>query len=321
MKELGIPIDVKNQTWSEFFSNLTLEEYDKIKDIPNLKDAIKKQDKEYELGATFGQSTRILETPFRIMDLAHFVDNKKVDAVQAILEQVSNKYDKEYLLYYAETMGKNLAGFMNLGLAYNNWAHRQDFSLSAEMCDDAYDDVNKNLEFSKNIDENDEHYKYIMKDVITYYNQIYLFASNMKNIEDAYKITGKEIPQNYMEKFIDSFMENVEKKEEILKNINEEGKRDFDETLDILGGRVAKRNFEGYEKYISKFKELLNEKIKENAIKKDKNPEEEIRLEIIKKGIEPEHDEVEQIDNTISTIIKQKQQNKDEKDTPDKGEN
>lgn len=51
----------KNQTWEEFFAGLSEEDYDKIKDIPNLEAAIMKQDKEYELGATFGQTTRIIK--------------------------------------------------------------------------------------------------------------------------------------------------------------------------------------------------------------------------------------------------------------------
>lgn len=260
MQDIGMPIEVKNQTWKDFFSGLSEEDYDKIKDIPDLQAAIRKQDKEYELGATFGQTTRILENPFRIMDLAYFVDNSRLDSVQAILDYTGEHYDGDYIASYAETMGKNLAGFMNLGLAYNNWAHRQDFSLSGEMCDDAYDDVSKSIVYSKDISEGDKHYKHIMKDISIYYNQIYLFASNMKVIEDAYRLIGREVPEDYQDRFIETFIENIQNRDEILRTISLEATRSFEEVLRINGGKAAIRNFEGYREYVEQFKVKLTEK-------------------------------------------------------------
>lgn len=265
MQDIGIHIDVKNQTWKEFFAGLSEEDYDKIKAIPNLEGAIMKQDKEYELGATFGQTTRILENPFRIMDLAYFVDNKRLDSVQAILDYTGEHYDGDYIAFYAETMGKNLAGFMNLGLAYNNWAHRQDFSLSGEMCDDAYDDVSRSIVYSKNISEDDKHYKHIMKDISIYYNQIYLFASNMKVIEDAYRLTGREVPEDYQDRFIETFIENIQNRDELLRVIYSETTRSFEEVLRINGGKAAIRNFEGYREYVEQFKVKLTEKALEQT--------------------------------------------------------
>ena len=243
-----------------FFSGLSEEDYDKIKAIPNLEVAIMKQDKEYELGATFGQTTRILENPFRIMDLAYFVNNSRLDSVQAILDYTGEHYDGDYIASYAETMGKNLVGFMNLGLAYNNWAHRQDFSLSGEMCDDAYDDVSKSIIYSKDISEGDKHYKHIMKDISIYYNQIYLFASNMKVIEDAYRLIGREVPEDYQDRFIETFIENIQNRDEILRAISLEATRSFEEVLRINGGKAAIRNFEGYREYVEQFKVKLTEK-------------------------------------------------------------
>ena len=264
MQDIGMPINTKNQNWKEYFSNLSKEDYNKIKDIPDLQKAINKQDDEYELGASFGQTTRILENPFRIMDLAHFIDTQNLDGVKAIFEYTSDKYEGDYISYYAETMGRNLAGFMNAGLAYNNWSHRQDFALSAEMCDDAYDDVSKNIQYAKEIDEKDTHYKNIIKSVSVYYNQIYLFASNMKVIEDAYRVAGKEVPEGYKELFIETFMENLENRDGVLKNILLESSKDFEEILRIAVRKDAIRNFEGYEEYISQFRNVLREKVKEN---------------------------------------------------------
>lgn len=268
MRDIGMPVDVKNQTWQEYFSGLSEDDYDKIKDIPDLQAAIMKQDKKYELGATFGQTTRILENPFRIMDLAHFVDNRMLDSVQAILDYTSEQYDGDYITLYAETMGKNLAGFMNLGLAYNNWSHRQDFSLSGEMCDDAYDDVSKSIICSKSITEDDKHYKHIMKEISIYYNQIYLFASNMKVIEDAYRMLGREVSEDYQDRFIETFIENLQDRDDILRAIHSESSRNFEEILKINGGKAAIRNFEGYEEYIKQFREKFSEKVSEYFSKK-----------------------------------------------------
>lgn len=263
MRNIGMPIKVKNQTWQEYFSGLPAEDKDKIKHIFELQGAIENQDKEYELGAIFGQTTRILGNPFRIMDLAYFVDNGMKDSVQAILDYTSEPYNEDYLDVYAKTMGKNSAGFMNLGLVYNNWAHRQDFSLSAEMCDDAYDDVSESIREAKSISEKEEHYKHIMKQMSMYYNQIYLFASNMKVIEDAYRMIGREIPESYQDGFIEAFIENLQNKEEILRAMMDESSSDFGEVLRRNGKMSAVRNFEGYEEYVRQFKEKFCEKLLE----------------------------------------------------------
>ena len=263
MKKIGMPIDVKNQSWEAFFAELSKEDFDKIRHIKGLSGAIEKQDRNYELGAAFGQTTRLLENPFRIMDLSYFVDNKKSDSVQAILDYTRGQYDKDYISVYAETMAKNIAGFMNLGLAYNNWAHRQDFALSGEMCDDAYDDVSKSLSYSKSISEEDKNYKQILKNKTMYYNQIYLFASNMKVIEEAYKIAGIDVPESYKDIFIDTFIENIQDRDETLKEIISDSSRSFEDILKICGGDGAINNFKGYEDYIADFRNRLVEKSKE----------------------------------------------------------
>ena len=275
MKENGITIDMRNQTWEEYFSNFSTEDYEKIKNIPNLELAIRKQDKEYQLGAMFGQTTRILENPFRIMDLEYFVDNQKQDQVQAILDYTSSIQNQDYITYYAETMAKNLAGFMNLNMSYNNWAHRQDFALSAEMCDDAYDDISQTLEIANNIKKGDEHYNDINSSISRYYNQIYLFASNMKVIENAYKMTGRPIPEDYQDIFINTFIEKLQNKDEILKKLAEESEKDFNDILMSAGGHSAIKNFEGKEEYVSIFRNKVRAKCFEQ-LKKVQFSEQEI---------------------------------------------
>lgn len=265
MQSIGMDTSKKNQTWKEYFLDLSEEDKAKIESIPSIKDAIKRQDRNYELGATFGQTTRILENPFRIMDLAYFVDEKKTDSIRAIIDYSSSKTEQDFLIYYAETMGKNLAGFMNNNLAYDNWVHRQDFALSAEMCDDAYDDITDCLDFSVDMQEDDPRYKSNCQ----YNTQFYLFASNMKVIEQAYRMIGKEVPENYQSQFIDKFICNVENKEEILKRIT--AITDPMEMIERCGGESAIKNFEGYEEYLKVLQEKLQERtyeISEQAIAK-----------------------------------------------------
>ena len=298
MSNIGMPIKVKNQTWQEYFLSLPTEAWDKIKNVPQLQEAIKQQDKEYELGAIFGQTTRILENPFRIMDLAYFVDSGKVQSVQAILEYTIGQHDEEYLTVYASTMGKNLAGFMNLGLVYNNWAHRQDFSLSAEMCDDAYDDISATIIAAKTINEEAPHYKHIMKQMSMYYNQIYLFASNMKVIEDAYKMSGREIPEGYQDRFIEVFIENLQNKEEILRAMLDESGRDFEEILRINGKMPAVRNFEGYEEYVIQFRGKFREKLLEYLSPKY------IHVQDVKQGVESQlYENPEEFKKTAKALM------------------
>lgn len=281
MKSKGKPLEEKNQTWEECFKSLPKEDYEKIKGIPDLEKAIKKQDENYELGAAFGQTTRILENPFRIMDLAFFTENNKVEGAKAILNYTSEKSEKEYITNYAETMGKNLAGFMNLNLAYNNWGHRQDFALSAEICDDAYDDVTKVIEIFKDIDKNEKYHEYINREAGQYYNQIYLFASNMKVIEDTYRMVGKHVPEDYQEKFVDNFLDNLKNKEETLEKMKTYSDMDLKQILEITGGEGAIKNFKGYEEYVNNFRIKLNEKILERRETKELKSTQDLGKETI----------------------------------------
>ena len=308
------------EKWKEFFSRLsekkgiTYEEYleniakelsekfDLQISMQKLEEGINFLDKKYAFGQKFGQVTRIVENPFRITDLkSEIINAMEISAKSDEQKQVGQKNlkemisfsskclglknEQEYLLKYAEIMGKNIAGLLNENWMYNNWAHRQDFSLSGELCDDAFEKVTfyEQHELFEGQDIDIGKYKQEMsQQQKKYFNQIYLFASNMKIIEDAYKIAGLEIPSNYRDIFIDNIFKNLtmDKKIELAERLNSVkdmnvlsdiyeinpkytrviNKVTGKEVVDIQNSESVYKNFEGYEEYIDQFRSILVEK-------------------------------------------------------------
>ena len=230
----NISITHRNQLWQEYFQEFYPE---KLQDTELLL-TIQKEDQTYGLGAIFAQTTRKLDNPFRIMELNEYIKNGDIEAVRAIIEYSSTKCDGELLEEYSRTAAKNVAGFMNLNLAINNFEHRQDYPLSGEICDDAYDDVGASLRTlnPKPLDHFNR---------LKFYNQIYLFATNMKVIEDAYTMLGKEIPQNYQETFLETFYEALDNKTNFKSCFRNENPM---EQISRLPN--AEKNFNGMEHYL-----------------------------------------------------------------------
>lgn len=193
LKKQNISLTHRNQLWLEYFQEYYPE---KLQDA-DLLSTIQKEDQTYGLGAIFAQTTRKLDNPFRIMELNEYIKNRDIEAVKAIIEYSTSKCDGELLEEHSKTAARNVAGFMNLNLAINNFEHRQDYPLSGEICDDAYDDISDSLR-TLNPNSKDNFNK------LKFYNQIYLFATNIKIIEDAYQMLGIEIPQNYKETFLET---------------------------------------------------------------------------------------------------------------------
>ena len=305
----------KGITYEQYLENIARELSEKFNlpvSMQKLESGINFLDNKYAFGQKFGQATRIVENPFRMTDLkAEIINAIRIGKQSDEQKQVGQKNLKEiisfsakclgleneqdYLLKYAETMGKNIAGLLNENWMYNNWAHRQDFSLSGELCDDAFEKVAfyEESELIENQDNaSDKHKQEMTQQKKKYFNQIYLFASNMKIIEDAYKIAGLEIPPNYREVFIDNIFENltIDKKvelTEILKSsknidvlsdiyeINPSYTRVIDEAtgqekVKIENSESVYKNFEGYEEYVEQFRTILLEKTQQVI---DMNPE------------------------------------------------
>ncbi len=234
LEKQNIGITHRNQLWQEYFQEFYPE---KLQDTEFLS-TIQKEDQTYGLGAIFAQTTRKLDNPFRIMELNEYIKNGDIEAVRAIMEYSSAKCDGDLLEDYSKIAAKNVAGFMNLNLAINNFEHRQDYPLSGEICDDAYDDVSDSI---RSI--NPQPIDHLNR--LKFYNQIYLFATNMKVIEDAYTMLGKEIPQNYQETFLETFYESLDDKSNFKSCFRNENPM---EQISHLTN--AEKNFSGMEHYL-----------------------------------------------------------------------
>ena len=242
MEQNGIPFETRNQLWVEYFAQYHKE---KLAD-EQLMQVIEREDSTYGLGATFGQSTRVLENPFRIMELQYYMRHNDIDALDAILEY-SSQSNSGILSNYADVAAKNAAGFMNLKLAFTNFEHRQDYPISGEICDDAFDDVSDSL-YKINPSREDAFKR------MQYYSQVYIFATNMKIIEDAYRLTGREVPDNYKKNFVETFYDSLEDKANFRLCF-----QNPDPMSDISYFNNAESNFRGMESYIQEIRQIAIE--------------------------------------------------------------
>ncbi len=200
MKKNGTSFEERNETWREYFEQHH-PEWTKNDSLMQVAD---KEDSKYQLGATFGQAQRVLENPFRIMEVQYYLKHNNVEALNAILDYTT-KYKDNYFSDYAQIAGGNAAGFMNLKLAIENFEHRQDYPLSGEICDDAFDDVSSSLYVLRPTDE--DRYK-----KLRFYSQAYVFATNLKVLEDAFLMTGRAVPKDYKRQFVETFYDSLNDK-------------------------------------------------------------------------------------------------------------
>ena len=163
-------------------------------------------------GERFGQTERIIENPFRVSDLEYFTKIGDVDAINDIVFFTENLRIKSFMKgetsfnvsfenSFAKQMGKNVASLMNSGWSYKELLHRQDFTLSAEMCDDMYFYLPEKLERSQN-----PKYKSL------YFLQLFTLGSTIKVLQDEMKLRGKseyEI-ESVADEYINSFTENID---------------------------------------------------------------------------------------------------------------
>ena len=132
---------------------------------------------------------------------------------------------------------------MNNGWECENFSHRQDYSLSGEMCDDSYVHATKEIEKLDSLEELGilEFNNASNEDEITdandligkakagktnirlkYFTQIYSLASNIKILQDEMKMRGKTTEQieSVLTDFLDSFSQTVDLEKASLKISN-----------------------------------------------------------------------------------------------------
>jgi len=186
---------LEDERFEEFINNERKLVNDNSKGIM---DFIKGADEDfYSLGQRHGQTTRIVGSPFRISDLEGFVDIKNVEAINDIIKfsQLTipdcslEATSVEEL--FAKQMGKNIALLINNGWCLQNFAHRQDYNLAGEMCDDSYYDINQEIAGIEREVKNPYIKKATIKELYDdYLGQIHFMSSNIKVLEDEMTLRG-----------------------------------------------------------------------------------------------------------------------------------
>lgn len=199
-----------------------------------LEDFISAIDKAYSLGQRYGQTERILQNPFRMADLEYYTKVKNLSAIEAIVdfsESLQENPKEPMENYFAKQMGKNLGNMLNSGWMCTNFAHRQDYSLAGEMCDDSYQYLPYELEKAGQYEKgkaaaisNEKKRKF--------FYQIYALGSNIKVLQDEMRLRGKstfEI-ETVLSDFVSSFTNTLDL-EKVSNHIGTDAKKTFEQLL------------------------------------------------------------------------------------------
>lgn len=212
-----LPSGLRAESLREYFIRTGLMELEEFRTFAEqrrqtVSDFVQAVDDNYELGQRYGQTLRKMESPFRISDLEYYVKNGNIEAVEEIVAFSDELFGKgmPFETVFAKQMGKNVAFMMNSGWKYNNFMHRQDFSLAGEMCDDAYDNVKEHLE---HLDKNSDKGKTITEfERRQYYLQIYTIASTIKILQDEMELRGKSKDERdeLLQDFVKTFSQHID---------------------------------------------------------------------------------------------------------------
>lgn len=219
--EEDLPEGLRPERVSEYFKRIGVidsEEFKAFAERNNftVNDFIEYVDKSYSLGQRYGQAVRRMESPFRISDLEYYVENNDISAIQDIVEftQETQGIEVAFENIFAKQMGTNIALMMNKGWMCENFVHRQDYSLTGEMCDDSYFNLTEKLKELEVRHKDDKgKCEAISNDFKRrFFSQIYLISSNIKVLQDEMQMRGKqpEEIESVMMDFIESFAQSID---------------------------------------------------------------------------------------------------------------
>lgn len=222
--EEDLPEGLRPERVSEYFRRIGVidsEEFKAFAERNNftVNDFIAYVDKSYSLGQRYGQAVRRMESPFRISDLEYYVENNDISAIQDIVEFTQENQETEVAFenLFAKQMGTNIAMMMNKGWMCENFVHRQDYSLTGEMCDDSYFALTEKLKELEVRHKDDKgKYEAISNDFKRkFFSQIYLISSNIKVLQDEMQMRGKqqEEIESVMMDFVEAFAQSIDFKE------------------------------------------------------------------------------------------------------------
>ena len=179
-----------------------------------IQDFINYVDEDYSLGQRYGQTERIIESPFRIADLEYYTKQGNIKVLENIVAftESMNPDKVPFEKYFAKQMGINLANMLNNGWCCNNFSHRQDYTLAGEMCDDSYDYVPDKIKEAEIKNKNDlDKMRTVRSNYrLKFFLQTYVLSSNIKILEDEMALRGKKIDKSLLDEFLDSLIQNLD---------------------------------------------------------------------------------------------------------------
>ena len=225
-EKIGLPIkiaigpgEVRNETINEFFkrkgiylspvfSRFASENGFTIDDFTSY------VDKTYPEGQNYGQTIRILDSPFRISDIEYYLKLGDKEKVNLIAEFTNETMGTDFENVFASSLGTNLALMMNTGWTFENLDHRQDYTLAGEMTDDSYFNLPVRLQqLRQELRSDPGKFEALSKDLIEhFYTGIFLMSSNIKVLKDEMELRGKgpEEISAMINSFTKSFTEKVD---------------------------------------------------------------------------------------------------------------
>lgn len=212
------PNKLRAEKISEYFKRLGVFDSSEFKKIAkdngfSVEDFVEYVDRVYSMGQRYGQAIRIMESPFRISDLEYYVkngDKKAIEDIISFTEQTTLNVSFEE--NFAKQMGINIAKLMNNGWLCENFVHRQDYTLTGEMCDDSYIDLREKINELRQKTNSPGKIKAIEEDYQRqFFTQFFLISSNIKVLQDEMILRGKNKNdiENLIETFVDSFSDNI----------------------------------------------------------------------------------------------------------------
>lgn len=151
-------------------------------------------------GIQFGQVERHIQNIFRISDVKYCLENKQIDKLKVMFdfsrfilpEAVPNL--QSYLLYFAKTIGTQLAILFNQNYFYKMNERLDDLTLSGEICDDKLISYYESLEAIDEKERKKKQFPNIDFDKcrtdlrISYFFQFFSISSSLKVILDSFQL-------------------------------------------------------------------------------------------------------------------------------------
>lgn len=207
------------ESMREYLERIGFLDFDKIKESVeklgySMDTFVTAVDKSYSRGQRYGQTERLVDSPFRVSDIEIYIKNNEFDKLSAVLEFTEGK-NKNFATDLAEIFGKNIATLLNNGWECENLIHRQDFSITGEFCDDAYFNIKEDESLkSQEREYIEKPYKLSAlksEHKRRYTGQVLHIASCIKIIQDAMRIAGKDEKEidEVLNSYVESFAENL----------------------------------------------------------------------------------------------------------------